>query len=192
MIDGRHPYWSVRASVGQRAEVAGFHFSYYTYRAQSLVDRRTNRAVSVSEFNDPDFVQGLLNSCPENQDLAFHGLISMRDGSSGYLPLVDMATPKFSKVERFQEVLKRLDSALGAQLTWFSSGRSFHGYGGALITEREWRKFMGLLLLVNRPSTEPWVDPRWIGHRLIAGYGALRWSNNSAHYLSEPAALGYE
>lgn len=186
MIDERHPYWFVRRGLESRGDVAGLHFSYYTYRAQSLMDKRTNRSVSFSEFNDPDFIEHMLKSCPPGQELAFHGIVSLRNGSTLCLPLVDMATPKFSKVERFQEKIMMLNSSLGQRMSWFSSGRSFHGYGSELLTERQWIKFMGLLLLVNRPSAEPWVDPRWIGHRLIAGYGALRWSKNSTHYLSEP------
>jgi hypothetical protein len=35
---------------------------------------------------------------------------------------------------------------------------------------------MGRLLLLNLPEKPCLVDTRWVGHRLIGGYAALRWS----------------
>jgi hypothetical protein len=64
----------------------------------------------------------------------------------------------------------------------FASGRSYHLYLGALFLREEWVKFMGRLLLLNPRRGPLLTDPRWIGHRLMGGYGALRWSANTSPY----------
>ncbi|MHB1292207.1 MAG: primase 1D-like protein [Sulfuricella sp.] len=35
----------------------------------------------------------------------------------------------------------------------------------------------------------PTVDPRWVGHRLISGYAALRWTKNTEQYLNTPTLI---
>jgi len=79
-----------------------------------------------------------------------------------------------------------LDKDILQTLFFFNSGRSLHGYGLRLLTYVEWVSFMGTLLLLNLPNRNQIVDPRWVGHRLRAGYGALRWSFNTSHYLGFP------
>ncbi|MBP8273206.1 MAG: hypothetical protein KAY59_02190 [Acidobacteria bacterium] len=44
-------------------------------------------------------------------------------------------------------------------------------------------------LLQNAPDPNELVDSRWIAHRLVAGYSALRWTGNQEHYLAEPRIL---
>jgi hypothetical protein len=68
----------------------------------------------------------------------------------------------------------------------YSSGRSFHVYYPTLITHDEWVRFMGSALLLNMTHHAPVVDQRWVGHRLIGGYAALRWSCNTKTYRSMP------
>ncbi|MGC1520222.1 MAG: hypothetical protein WA803_01670, partial [Steroidobacteraceae bacterium] len=79
-------------------------------------------------------------------------------------------------------------NALTSSFLYFDSGRSFHAYGLQLISPGEWREFMAKLLLLNLPEGEHLIDARWVGHRLVAGYGALRWSANSDFYLQVPRA----
>ncbi len=50
-----------------------------------------------------------------------------------------------------------------------NSGRYFHYYGNFLLGEDEWRRFMVSFLM---PCVL--VSPRYIGHRLYAGYCTLR------------------
>jgi hypothetical protein len=72
------------------------------------------------------------------------------------------------------------------QLAIYNSGRSYHIYAYALLSTRRWTQFMGRCLLLNRPDRSELVDARWVGHRLLAGYGALRWTHGNVWYLSEP------
>ncbi|NEX60635.1 hypothetical protein G3574_06065 [Noviherbaspirillum sp. 17J57-3] len=87
------------------------------------------------------------------------------------------------------EVMAWAKAELGVEIKLFSSGRSLHGYGINPLTPEEWIRFMGLLLLANHPSKPTVVDTRWVGHRLLAGYAALRWSRNTSHYLQLPQAV---
>lgn len=47
-----------------------------------------------------------------------------------------------------------------------------------------------LLLLANPKNDKQVVDSRWVAHRLIAGYAALRWTSHQNQYLSVPALVG--
>ena len=73
----------------------------------------------------------------------------------------------------------------------FASGRSFHAYSPMLLRPKEWREFMGRLLLVNPPNAEQIIDARWTGHRLHGGFSSLRWSWNTGHYQRAPEFLKY-
>ena len=66
-----------------------------------------------------------------------------------------------------------------------NSGRSFHAYSLRLISPKEWREFMGRLLLLNLPGRSSFIDSRWVGHRLVAGYASLRWTANSEQYTCQ-------
>jgi hypothetical protein len=50
---------------------------------------------------------------------------------------------------------------------------------------------MGSLLLLNKPSGFKLIDERWVGHRIMAGYSALRWSCNTKQYKKMPTQIGY-
>lgn len=63
----------------------------------------------------------------------------------------------------------------------------FGHFGEVAISK--WNRFLGRLLLMNEPGSPALVDARWIGHRLIGGYAALRWSANSAQHDSVPKRI---
>jgi hypothetical protein len=73
---------------------------------------------------------------------------------------------------------------------FFSSGRSYHGYATSLLGPKQWHEFLGRALLINSRDSEQIVDARWVGHRLIAGYGSLRLSNSSGQYMGMPKRAG--
>jgi len=71
------------------------------------------------------------------------------------------------------EILVQLLRALGnGEGFLLRSGRSYHYYGATLLTEIEWRVFLGKCLLMSGYS-----DDRYIGHQLVDGYCALRLSS---------------
>jgi hypothetical protein len=181
-----HPYWHVRAIVEKRSEIALLSLSYYTYKPQTVSDTRLTWQITATEFCDASHIQQVLAETPEGQELAIHSDVTLSSGARHHLVMVDMSTSARAHLDKLRAFL---GDHFFQQMAWFSSGRSFHGYGEDLFSELEWVKFMGLLLLSNRARLEPTVDPRWIGHRLLAGYSALRWTRNTSHYLVEPSRL---
>jgi hypothetical protein len=101
------------------------------------------------------------------------------------LPLVDFSFNELnsSSLHTAEYVKKYFDSPLYI----YHSGRSYHGYILKLITFKEWHKFLGRLLLCNRPNRlNENIDSRWIGHSLENEYSVLRLTCNSKYYLQVP------
>ena len=145
-----------------------------------MVDELTAIDVSRANFLDVDYISRLIGECPTEQDLAIHLIAQCSDGVYRHLPMVDMSTSTRAHLEKLRSFL---DTETYQGFVWFESERSFHGYGSRFITNVEWVTYMGQLLLSNQKDLKPTVDPRWIGHRLIEGYAALRWTRNTNHYL---------
>lgn len=160
--------------------------SYYTYEPQSVGDSRQTWQIASQAFFDDSQVEHILSSTPKGHELAIHSDVSLASGERKHLVMVDMSTSSRAHLDKLRVFL---GDHFFQQIAWFTSGRSFHGYGEKLLSEGEWVQFMGLLLLANKPKLEPTVDPRWIGHRLLAGYSALRWTRNTSHYLVPPARI---
>ena len=102
--------------------------------------------------------------------------------------MLDFHGMKKGQLLAIMEVLPD-DYAEGMQV--YFSGRSFHAYFPHLLTPRQWVKFMGSALLCNTPSSDV-IDQRWVGHRLIGGYAALRWSNNTPQHAHYPTRINVE
>ncbi len=186
MIAETHPYWHLRSVLERREGVAAVPFSYYSYRPQTVEDRRTCFVMPLERFLNADFVHRVMQEAGAGQELAVHSDVRMCDGRSLHLVMVDMSTSARAHLEKLRSFL---GNNFFQRIARFASGRSFHGYGETLLDHNEWVKFMGLLLLANQPHLEPTVDPRWIGHRLMAGYASLRWTCSTSHYLSLPCSI---
>ncbi len=186
-IPPKHPYWQLRTLARAQAHrIERFSMSYYEYVPQSLADARQVLAVSLEEFLDEEFVWKVMQATPHGRDLAFHSLVTTRDSLDLHIPMVDMSTGSVAQLEKLRPFLSTEFFEL---FKWYKSGRSFHGYADALVAPKDWASLMGTLLLANQKGLHPTVDPRWIGHRLTAGYSALRWTKNTAHYIELPRAI---
>lgn len=181
-----HPYWFISDLVEKEGQIDFLSFSYYQYKPQSIVDERKIFHVKRKCFFDIEFISSLMNRNDSMTELAIHSKVVLLDGTERHIPMVDMATAAKAHLSKVQILLK--EKKLGS-FEWFSSGRSFHGYGKILLNEVEWIHLMGILLLSNQRGLNPTVDPRWIGHRLLAGYSALRWTRNSHHYVGIPSSV---
>jgi hypothetical protein len=178
MILQSHPYWHVRSIVEKNPQITALWMSYYTYRPQTVTDTRVAWKISAEDFLDSDQINAIISDTPPEQELALHSNVEFGSEEQRHIVMVDMATSSKAHLEKLRVYL---GDHFFQQIAWFSSGRSFHGYGEDLLQEPDWVKFMGLLLLANKPRMEATVDPRWIGHRLLAGYAALRWTKK--HFL---------
>lgn len=176
-----HPYIVLEKIKPQLPSNAIATFSKYTYHPQTIKDDRTLIEIPLQEITW-EKVCDLIESLESDQELAFHSNLSI-NSEIRHIPMVDFATSGKAQVSK---LIDYIGKGLMENFLWFNSGRSFHGYGTTLISQKEWYELMGKLLLANQPSLPPLTDPRWVGHRLIAGYAALRWSKNTDSYKQEP------
>ncbi|ACT06008.1 hypothetical protein Dd1591_1136 [Dickeya chrysanthemi Ech1591] len=162
-------------------------FSKYRYLPQSFTDERYIFSLPIWQLNEQTLLDMIAN-LQHGEELALHSQL-FDFGSEHHIPLID-----FGNVDRGiidSTPLRDLASHWNLSFYIFNSGRSFHAYGNRLIKNHEWIKFMGSLLLLNKPSGFKLIDERWVGHRIMAGYSALRWSCNTTHYKKKPTYVGY-
>lgn len=173
------PRWSAALDSGWDA-----HFSRYRYSPQSVEDRRILFKVPLNLVT-AEWLERQLVQLSSDEELAIHSKIT-KERKVRHIPMIDFAVARDEIVKLTEWSQEYLD----IQFQLFASGRSFHAYGTRPVTTAEWRRLMGLLLLGNLPNRAPVVDSRWIGHRLMAGYSALRWSKNTGHYEGWPVRAG--
>lgn len=84
-----------------------------------------------------------------------------------HIPMMDFRCEPSNQNRQFVvTAMRKIGQKAGVVL---ESGRSYHYYGFDLLTEDEWRKFMYRSLLLT-----PFIDSRYIGHRLLSGMARLR------------------
>ncbi|MFX0139767.1 MAG: hypothetical protein ACFFDN_39370 [Candidatus Hodarchaeota archaeon] len=104
-----------------------------------------------------------------NKVLGFCSKVKLNDGSTCHIPMIDFSIePSKRNLRIVKDALKQIGQEKGLIL---DSGRSYHFYGLVLIDEKNWRSFLGLCLLLS-----PFIDARYIAHRLIDGECVLRLS----------------
>lgn len=161
-----------------------FNFSKYKYVKDSLLDEREHISVAAHDLNDY-WLTEQLKSLRTNQELAIHSNVLIGN-KTFHIPMIDFAF----RGEMAGKILDRMRYLLPKKvmlnLAIYKSGRSYHAYSNTLITPKEWKEFMGRLLLINMPHCPDIIDSRWVGHRLIGGYSSLRWSNNTRQYFGMP------
>jgi hypothetical protein len=175
-----HPIALVTGWVREVGHGWKAHFSRYTYVPQTVEDCRTPFTVQLDEVT-PSWLAAQLDVLGDDQELAMHSIVS-HGRRVMHIPMVDFA----SKSLNSRQALEWAHKHLGIDLQLFDSGRAYHAYGLSPVMKSKWVRLMGLLLLANLPGKTPIVDSRWVGHRLIAGYSALRWSRNTSQYLTLP------
>jgi hypothetical protein len=169
---------TLRARYGADLELS---FSRYIYVRRVRKDARESFRVPIADVSHRWLRRELAALAPD-QELALESRV--RTGRSvRHIPMIDFVGLERGQLAAVMEVLPQYP-VREAQV--YFSGRSFHAYFPVLITPSEWVRFMASALLCNTPSRPQLVDQRWVGHRLIGGYGALRWSYNTVHYRGFP------
>lgn len=162
-----------------------FEFSKYIYKPQSTADEREYFSFTPTEAVDG--AASLMNSLRPEQELAFHSRICA-EGEVFHVPMLDLAC---NVDDHTAEALLAFMARFNIRsFELYRSGRSGHVYGLELLPDSLLTKFFAHALLLNLPGKPPLVDSRWIGHRLYAGYGSLRWSCNTKQYLQYPHRIG--
>jgi len=168
-----HPIDFIESLVADEGRITEVQISVYRYHPQSLLDDRTTYRVPVNKLRAT--YERLAQQLSEQEDIAFHSVVRMGK-TKRHFGLLDFQIADAKRVEEVAELLMSENRARRAALV--HSGRSYHLYLGVLLSHAAWVKFMGRILLLNAREEPPTVDPRWVGHRLMGGYGALRWSAN--------------
>ena len=187
MISENHPFHFVQ-SLFQRDD-ASFSFSKYVYTPDSLFDERELISLCGEELTE-DRINREIESLRPDQELAMHSNMRIK-GRSFHIPMIDFSTEESFSGEVFDRMSRYLPKKIMLNMAVYASGRSFHAYSTTLLSPKEWFDFIGRLLLVNPCNRPDIVDSRWIGHRLIGGFGSLRWSNNSGQYLGMPSRIAF-
>lgn len=113
----------------------------------------------------------IIKGIQKDSALAVCSQVVLDTESEAHIPLIDFRCPKSRKnLERAVLTMQAIDNGGGVIL---NSGNSYHYYGLSLLTNKEWREFLGRCLLV-----ESLVDVRNLGHCLIDGEAALRISRD--------------
>lgn len=194
MVDELFSFDATRHPVGLVREIEAAHggdvllsFSQYFYRPRHLLDERvvfTETAAAVTS----EWVIKAISQLQDEWELAMNSVVLDGRGRKKHLGMIDfVGKPPISLIR--ERARNFLGPRMAASLILFDSGRSVHGYSLGLMGPAEWHQFLGRLLLMNLPGDKPLVDERWIGHRLIGGYSALRWSANSSHHSVAPRLL---
>ncbi len=108
-----------------------------------------------------------LQATPNVSLLVCSRVVRRRDQAVRHIPMMDFRlTPSDRSLALVTNAMRMLGQADGVIL---ESGQSYHYYGFHLLEEAEWLDFMYRSLLLT-----PFSDPRYIGHRLLAGTARLR------------------
>ncbi|MGP0150810.1 primase 1D-like protein [Pseudomonas oryzihabitans] len=190
-IDLSHPYWHIRKLAEVYPEITNFSFSYYSYTPKTIRDDRYTFKLGRETLLEETLVLNILDSTPDLCELAFHSAVELEDGRTFHIPLIDMSSKSFSLLTKYNNYTDFF-SEKRIKTVWFNSGRSYHGYGSELLSYSDWVAYMGRLLLINTPAVPDIVDPRWIGHRLMGGYSALRWTKKTTQYKNVPTLTEIE
>lgn len=187
MITESHPFYFLLPLFQKKDSV--FSLSKYVYVPDSLFDEREHMSISGEDFSIPRIEKELASLRPD-QELALHSNVRIK-GKTLHIPMIDFSVAELGEGDIFNRMSRYLPKSLMLNMAIYASGRSFHAYSTTLLGPKDWHDFMGRLLLVNPYHQEDLVDARWIGHRLIGGFGSLRWSNNSRQYLNLPSRVAF-
>lgn len=159
---------------------AMLEFSYYKYQPQTLEDERKLFKVNITDVT-PEWFFEIHQKIEEGYELAMHSRV-WNGNEMRHMLMADMAV-KNSRMDLLPRRMYLPSLQKSVQPHYFNSGRSFHSYVPVLTSDDDaLRKFFCDLLIHHSQL----FDGRWMGHRLLAGYAALRWSCNTGQYRSAP------
>lgn len=164
-------------------------FSKYHYRPASLIDERVTMEVLGRDVSW-DWLRSILSELSDGWELALNSRVRDRRNRILHIGMIDFAEGTNIDSIRDRCILV-FGSNVWSSMCLFDSGRSFHGYVGVLLRPKNWIEFLGKCLLMNEGGKSQVVDSRWVGHRLLGGYCALRWSANSSYHGAMPVRTLY-
>ncbi|MFC0178554.1 primase 1D-like protein [Thorsellia kenyensis] len=184
----KHPYKWVKHLVNKELGGCGvLEFSKYNYVPRTINDYRYEFKLNLPDFNEKS-INYIISNLEPGLELAINSRVS-NSNAILHIPMIDFGIKLNTSIP--VDTLLKFVKYWNMNFILFSSGRSYHAYGDRLLEQNEWINFMGSLLLINIPGERKLIDDRWVGHRLLAGYSSLRWSNNTSHYKKYPSRSGF-
>jgi len=182
-----HPCLLVEQIVARRGADLIFTYSRYEVAPpglQAAAPRSNMLQVPACDVT-PDWLADRFAELGPNEEMAWHSWVECK-GVGFHIPMIDFFSRPTHSV--LCEVSRMLTAEMGLSrhFDFFETGRSFHGYFSDLIPERAWPKYLGHLLSLNEHDRPPVIDTRWVGHALVRGFTALRWSHNTNRYRAMP------
>jgi len=102
----------------------------------------------------------------DQDGLALCSEVRVLEGYTAHIPMLDFVC---ERDEANKATISAMLQLIGQAGVIAHSGNSYHFYGVSLLTFDEWTRFMGQALLLA-----PFVDARFIAHRLLDGESRLR------------------
>lgn len=163
------------------------HFSRYFYRPQSVLDERERFDIEILDVTSK-WLKSEVETLKDGWELALNSKVTGPRGRTQHIGMIDfVGRPDMGLVT--SRVRNIIGASAAKRIVYYDSGRSIHGYILELMGPAEWHRFLGRLLLMNVPGSPQIIDTRWIGHRLLGGYSALRWSANTQYHSKAPVLM---
>lgn len=188
-----HPILIARAITERYDADIKFAFSRYEVAPPGMQARATRSDVICIAGADltAEWLCDRLAELGYNEELAWHSTVD-RNGAQLHIPMIDFLgrAEGWKLADITHDVARQLGCPIDFQ--FFDVGRSFHAYGLTLLEQARWYQFLGELLTLQRSRAASPVDSRWIGHSLVRGFSALRWSHNTSRYEGMPRLVASE
>lgn len=183
----QHPFAVMLQIISDHGASLVFTYSRYQIAPpglQAAARRSSVLRVSARDLTK-DWLADRLSELGQTEEMAWHSWVESQ-GAGFHIPMVDFGD-RFAD-SSLREIGRTLtfEMKLGGEFIFFETGRSFHAYYPGLIPEKAWPAYLGQVLLMNQLNRQPSIDTRWVGHALVRGFAALRWSHNTDRYLFMP------
>jgi hypothetical protein len=161
------PSWRDRPHAVEGADIELLVNGLQQDRGERILTKLSRREVSAERL------RGFAERLPNNKLLGVVSRVLLIGGGTAHIPMMDfMCIPSARNLEVLVHLLRDLRQGRGCLL---DSGGSYHYYGFQLLTEEEWKVFLGKCLLISG-----YTDDRYIGHQLVDGYCVLRLSSGKS------------
>lgn len=136
------------------------------------------------EISADEFLKITINNLPQLKEFQVWSIVSKVqcfDGEFRHIPMMNF----HPEVNSSSELITMVNRICGyKQGVLLRSGRYFHYYGTTLLDHENWLRFMASFLM---PCVI--VSPRYIGHRLYAGYCTLRLTSEKIYKPLVPKVI---
>jgi len=181
----KHPINQLRACLLKAHPDIILEFSRYVHLGYGKTKSRDIFNVE-GKYITREWLKEQICSLTSGQELALHSRIIYR-GKEFHIPMIDFINA--NSPEKVFPCLSDVNNQLPADIWFYTSGQSLHGYYFCLLDKEHWYKYLASIGLCNKPHNPDIVDQRWIYHSLDHGFSALRWSHNTVIYKSMPEVV---